>query len=96
VLTTILATVAATQTVAWGGVLLALYSAGLGIPFLGLALGFRRMRGSLDWLRRHGRGIEILGGTLLVGVGLLFVTGEWRVFFIPLQRRFVNLGWPPI
>jgi len=96
VLTTILATAAATQTVAWGGVLLAFYSAGLGIPFILLALGFRRMRGSLEWLRRHSRGIEILGGVLLVGVGVLFASGEWRRFFIPLQRQFVRFGWPPI
>ena len=96
VLSTILATAAATQTVAWGGVLLALYSAGLGLPFIGLALGFRHLKGSLAWLRRHGRAIEILGGLLLVGVGTLFATGEWRRFFIPLQRQFVRVGWPPI
>ncbi len=96
VLSTILATAAATQTVAWGGALLALYSAGLGLPFIGLALGFRHLKGSLAWLRRHGRAIEILGGLLLVGVGTLFATGEWRRFFIPLQRQFVRLGWLPV
>ena len=96
VLATILATAAATQTAAWGGVLLVFYSLGLGIPFVGLALGFQRARGSLDWLRRHGRGIELSGGAMLVGVGLLFVSGLWRSFFIPLQRYFAQFGWPPI
>ena len=96
VLATILATAAATQTVAWGAVLLALYSLGLGIPFVALALGFQRARGSMDWLRRHGRHIEIAGGALLVGIGVLFVTGAWRQFFIPLQRYFARFGWPPI
>lgn len=44
VLATILATAtaAATGTVAWGAVLLILYSVGLGIPFVLLALGFSR------------------------------------------------------
>jgi cytochrome c-type biogenesis protein len=96
VLATILATAAATQTVAWGGLLLALYSLGLGLPFVALALGVQRARGSLAWLRRHGRAVEASGGLLLIGVGILFVSGEWNSFFIPLQRRFAELGWPPI
>lgn len=96
VLATILATAAATQTVAWGAVLLALYSVGLGIPFVLLAVGFQRARRSLEWLRRHGRAIEVVGGVMLVAVGVLFITGHWRAFFLPLQREFARLGWPPI
>lgn len=96
VLATLLAAAAATQTAAWGAVLLVFYSLGLGIPFIALALGFQRARGSLDWLRRHGRGIEALGGAMMIGVGVLFVSGAWRSFFIPLQRTFARLGWPPI
>jgi cytochrome c-type biogenesis protein len=96
VLATILATAAATQTVAWGAVLLALYSLGLGIPFVALAVWFHRARGSLRWLQRHGRHIEAAGGLLLVGVGVLFATGTWRSFFIPLQRWFAQFGWPPV
>ena len=96
VLATVLATAAATQTVAWGAVLLVLYSVGLGLPFIGLALGFQRAKGSLAWLRRHGRLIERLGGVLLVAVGLLFVSGTWRSLFVPLQRSFAQFGWPPV
>ena len=96
VLATILATAAATQTAAWGAVLLVFYSLGLGLPVVGLALGFQRARGSLDWLQRHGRGIERFGGFMLVGVGILFVSGLWRAFFLPLQRYFAQFGWPPI
>ncbi|MGH2684571.1 MAG: cytochrome c biogenesis CcdA family protein [Actinomycetota bacterium] len=96
VLATILATAAATETAAWGGVLLLFYSLGLGLPFIGLALGFQRATGSLAWLRRHGHRIEVVGGALLVVVGILFITGAWRTLFIPLQRSFAKLGWPPI
>jgi cytochrome c-type biogenesis protein len=96
VLATILATAAATGTVAWGGVLLALYSLGLGIPFVLLAVGFSRAQRSLRWLRRHGRRIEIVGGVVLVAVGVFFVSGRWDNLFRPLQRRFAELGWPPI
>lgn len=96
VLATILATAAATGTVAWGAILLVLYSVGLGVPFVLLALGFARAQRSLSWLRRNGRRIEIAGGLLLVSVGLLFVSGRWTPLFRPLQRRFADLGWPPI
>lgn len=96
VLATILTTAAASGTAAEGAVLLALYSLGLGLPFIALGLGFQRARGSLAWLRRHGRAIEVVGGAALVGVGLLFVSGAWQSFFVPLQRSFARLGWPPI
>ena len=96
ILATILATAAATGTVAWGAILLVLYSIGLGIPFVLLALGFSRAQRSLSWLRRHGRHIEIAGGLLLVAVGVLFVSGRWGSMFRPLQRWFAQLGWPPI
>lgn len=96
ILATILATAATTGSAWWGAILLALYSAGLGIPFVLLALGFNRAQRSMAWLRRNGRHIERLGGTLLVAVGVLFVTGRWAPLFRPLQRWFAELGWPPI
>lgn len=96
VLATILATAASTQTAPWGAVLLALYSLGLGIPFVVIGLWFHHLRGSVGWLRRHSQRIERGAGVLLVGVGLLFVSGAWRSVFIPLQRAFAELGWPPI
>ncbi len=96
VLATILTTAAVTGSVAQGGVLLALYSLGLGLPFIGLAVGFRRAQRSMGWLKRHGRGVERAGGALLVGVGVLFVSGRWQLFFRPLQRRFAQFGWPPV
>jgi len=96
VLAVILATAAAARSALWGTVLLILYSLGLGLPFIGLALGLNRARGSLAWLRRHGEVIERISGVLLVGVGVLFLTGAWRSFFLPLQRDFARLGWPPV
>ena len=96
ILATILATAAVSGTAVWGGLLLALYSVGLGIPFVLLALGFTRAQTSMEWLRRNGRRIEVSGGMLLVAVGVLFVTGRWQPLFRPLQRWFAELGWPPI
>lgn len=96
VLATILAAAATTGTVAWGAILLIVYSIGLGIPFVLLALGFTRAQRSLNWLRRNGRRIELAGGAMLVGVGVLFVSGRWAPLFRPMQRWFAELGWPPI
>lgn len=96
VLATIYATAAVSGTAVWGAILLVLYSIGLGVPFVALALGFNRAQRSLSWLRRNGRRIEVAGGTLLVVVGLLFVTGRWQGYFLPLQRWFAEHGWPPV
>ncbi|MEO7557055.1 MAG: cytochrome c biogenesis protein CcdA [Acidimicrobiales bacterium] len=96
VLATILTTASVGPTAVWGGVLLVLYSVGLGIPFVLLALGFNRAQGSMDFLRRHGRAVERTGGVLLAAVGVLFVTGRWQPLFQPLQRWFAQLNWPPI
>lgn len=96
VLATVLTAASATETAGWGAFLLVCYSLGLGLPFLGLAVGFERARGSLDWLRRHGRIIERVGGIALAFVGVLFISGAWQSIFLPLQREFARLGWPPV
>ncbi len=96
ILATILTTAAVAGTATWGAFLLVCYSIGLGLPFIGLAVGFDRLRGSLAFLRRHGRHIEIAGGVLMIAVGVLFVSGDWQRLFRPLQRVFAQLGWPPI
>lgn len=96
VLATVLTTAAVSGTVLWGAFLLLCYSVGLGIPFVALAVGFNRAQRSMAWLRRNGHRIEVAGGLLLVGVGVLFVSGGWQRLFLPMQRWFAELGWPPI
>jgi cytochrome c-type biogenesis protein len=95
VLATVLTTAAVSQTALWGGLLLLAYSAGLGIPFIALALGFNRAQSSLTFLRRNMIRIERVGGAMLVFVGVTFVTGAWKSLFTPLQREFAKFGWPP-
>lgn len=63
------------------GALLGLaYCLGLGIPFLLVALGLGWVTGSVAWLKRHIRVINIVGGAMLVVIGVLMVSGVWRVF----------------
>ncbi|GAB3617302.1 cytochrome c biogenesis protein CcdA [Okibacterium endophyticum] len=62
------------------GALLGLsYCLGLGIPFLLVALGLNWATGSVTFLRRHIRAINIGGGVLLLVLGVLMVTGVWGV-----------------
>jgi cytochrome c-type biogenesis protein len=100
VLAGLLAAAAATSTVAVGAGLLAVYSAGLAVPFLGLAWAVARGRsrggGGAGLLGRHHRQLALVGGTLLAGMGLAMVAGWWTQLFAPLVRWFARSGWPPI
>ncbi|RFU23311.1 cytochrome c biogenesis CcdA family protein [Geodermatophilus marinus] len=60
-----------------GALLGVAYCAGLGIPFVLVALGARWALGATSVLRRHARTVTRVGGALLVVVGLLLVTGAW-------------------
>lgn len=96
VLAGILAAAATTRTAWTGAGLLFVYSLGLGVPFVLLALGYARAGRAFTWLRRHGRAIELVGGAVLVAMGILMITGYWTRLFIPLIRWFARLQWPPI
>lgn len=68
-----------------GVVLTLAYCAGLGLPFVAIALGASRAVRALGWLRRHTRAIQVGGGVLLVAVGLLLVSGLWGGLLARLQ-----------
>jgi cytochrome c-type biogenesis protein len=59
-----------------GAVLLAVYAAGLGVPFLLFGLAFTRAIAVVELLRRHWRVVNVASGALLVVFGLLLATGE--------------------
>lgn len=96
VLAGVLTAAAASQTATAGAVLLAVYAAGLGVPFLLLAWAVTRGRMQLSWLRRHQQAIARIGGSLLVAMGVAMVAGYWTQWFSPLLRWFARVGWPPI
>jgi cytochrome c-type biogenesis protein len=75
-----------------GAALLAVYSLGLGVPFLLAGLGVSRLTGALTWLRRHIRTVNLVSGALLILVGLLFVTNQ--VFQLSSGRASSSLGEP--
>lgn len=96
ILATILTAAAATQTAVQGAGLLAIYSLGMGIPFMFIALGYSRAGRAVAVLKRHALGIERAGGGLLVAMGVLLITGYWTRLFVPLIRLFSRFNWPPI
>jgi cytochrome c-type biogenesis protein len=53
------------------------YCLGLGVPFVLVALGARWAVGATSFLRTHARTVTRVGGVVLIGVGLMLVTGAW-------------------
>ena len=58
-----------------GALLLAVYSVGLGVPFLLTALAYDWAMARLGFLKRHYRAVRIVSGIVLVVFGLLLVAG---------------------
>lgn len=57
--------------------LLGVYSAGLGVPFVASALFFGYMTSAFARVKRHYGLVILLGGVLLVAMGVLILTGEF-------------------
>jgi len=78
VLGSILVLAGDTGTVLRGAVLLAAYSAGLGLAFLLAGVAFAQAMGAFRWLRDHYAVLRIAGGLMLVVLGLLlFFHRDW-------------------
>ena len=81
---------ASRNTMAEGALLLAVYSLGLGVPFILAGLGVARLAGAVSWLRAHTRALNFAGGALLVIVGLLFVTDRVTELSAWMQRGMTD------
>lgn len=67
------------ETVAEGVLLLAIYSAGLGVPFLLTSLAIDKFFALTARIRKHYHTIELVSGGLLVAIGVLIFTGQLTV-----------------
>ncbi|MGE3831765.1 MAG: cytochrome c biogenesis CcdA family protein [Parvibaculaceae bacterium] len=88
VLATILAVAASEESVAKGAGLLAVYSAGLGVPFLISALAVDRFLGFFKRFAKHLGAVEKTMGALLVLAGIAFLTGLHQTFSYWLLETF--------
>jgi len=88
ILAAVLAVAATRETIGQGVFLLAVYSAGLAIPFLLTALGISRFLRFYQNFRRHLHTVEVFSGVLLLAVGgLIFVN---RLTWLSDKLSFLN------
>ncbi|HEX4106864.1 MAG TPA: cytochrome c biogenesis protein CcdA [Solirubrobacteraceae bacterium] len=83
----ILTQASVSSSAAHGALLLAFYSAGLGIPFLLVAVAFDRATHALAVVKRHYPVVIVAGGALLVTIGILILEGTLTSLNIFLQRH---------
>ena len=90
ILATVLALAAASDTVARGVLLLAVYSAGLAVPFLLTALGLGHFLRFYQNFRRHLHAVELFSGVLLLFVGglVFFNKLTWLSGKLTFLNRF--------
>ena len=85
ILGAILTMAATTQNIMKGIILLIFYSAGMGIPFFLSAIILHKFFEYFKTIRKYFKSISIIGGVLLIGVGILLISG----FFSSLSA-FLN------
>jgi len=90
----ILTQAAVSSSAAHGALLLAFYSAGLAIPFLLIALAFERMTLTLAVVKRHFPVIIAAGGTIMIVLGVLILTGEFTILNSKASELTSSLGLP--
>jgi cytochrome c-type biogenesis protein len=90
ILTGILALAAIKDTVFQGMFLLAVYSAGLAIPFLLTALGVGRFIKFYGRFRKHMQAVEVASGVLLICIGVLMATHKMTMLsgYLSFLNRF--------
>jgi len=81
----ILAIAGSKNSVAEGVTLLAVYSLGLGIPFLITSLAINQFFGAAKRIRRYYHAIELASGALLIVIGVLIISGELTIITRALQ-----------
>lgn len=93
ILGAILTASAASATIGEGVVLLAVYSAGLGIPFLVVAAFTDRIAGRLRAIGRVGRRLHQAAGVVMILMGIAMMTGQlsalsyWMLDAFPILAR---------
>ena len=81
----ILAIAGSKSTISEGVVLLAVYSLGLGIPFLLTSLAINKFFGAAKKIRRYYHAVELTSGGLLIAIGVLILTGQLTIIARYLQ-----------
>jgi cytochrome c-type biogenesis protein len=86
----------ASSSAAHGALLLAVYCAGLGVPFLITGLAFGKVTSALTVVKRHYPVIIGAGGLVLIGMGVMIWTGEFTQLNITVNHWLQTLGLPDL
>ena len=90
ILAVVLGFAAAQDTVIKGILLLAIYSAGLAVPFLVTSLGIERFLRFYNRFKFHMHAVEVASGALLIALGILLVLGRFTLIagYFSFLNRF--------
>ncbi|HEY6731340.1 MAG TPA: cytochrome c biogenesis protein CcdA [Solirubrobacterales bacterium] len=88
----ILTAASISDSVAHGGYLLAVYSAGLAIPFILTAVAFSQMTTAFSVVKRHYQAIVVVGGLILIAMGILILSGELYQLNIEAENWLSEIG----
>jgi cytochrome c-type biogenesis protein len=84
------------NSAAHGAFLMAVYCAGLGVPFVVTGLAFGKATSALSVVRRHYPVVIGAGGLVLVGMGVLIWTGEFTQLNITVNHWLQTVGLPDL
>ncbi|MEY4322706.1 MAG: hypothetical protein RL410_487 [Actinomycetota bacterium] len=92
-------TLAAVQTLAFteanavrGAILSAAYCVGLGLPFLMIAIAYKKSLTATRFLRAHSRTITRIGAAFLIAIGFALITGLWTDVTAALRTWATGIG----
>jgi cytochrome c-type biogenesis protein len=86
----------ASGSAAHGALLLAVYCAGLGVPFLITGLAFGTVTGAFAVVKRHYPIVIGTGGVVLISMGVLIWTGEFTQLNITVNHWLQSIGLPDL
>ncbi len=92
ILGTVLTLAYSTATLLQGAFLLFIFSMGLGIPFLLVALVIGSATQYINWLNKHLSKISFIGGVFLVLLGILLLTDSFNLWTVYAYKalHFIN------
>jgi cytochrome c-type biogenesis protein len=86
----------ASKSAGHGAFLLAVYCAGLGLPFLVTGLAFGTLTSAFNVVKRHYAVVIGVGGVVLIGMGVLIWTGEFTQLNVTVSHWLRSLGLPDL
>lgn len=92
ILAGILAVAGGQERIGQGVALLAVYSAGLGVPFIVTGVAINLFFGVFERIRVHLHKIEVVSGALLVAVGVMIFLGDFNRLSILFLQWFPGLA----